>query len=73
MLRPAGVQSPTVQFILVAGLSGGLGFIWGRRRYIICTSSVSDGARQVNQPELISNHRIGIGGSSSRPVSPTTG
>lgn len=59
--------------ILVEGLSTGLGFTRGRRKYIICTSSVSDGARQVNQPELISNHRIGIGGSFSKPVPPTTG
>lgn len=28
--------------------------------------------RQVNQPELVSNHCVRIGGSPSRPVSPVT-
>lgn len=70
MLQSAGVQSTHGIAIMVEGL---VGRAWLRQwRYIICEPSVFDGTRQVNQPELISNHRIGIGGLYSRPVSPVT-
>lgn len=60
MLPSTGVQLPTAQSLWSRGF---VDRAWLRPwRYIICEPSVFDGTRQVNQPELISNHRIGIGG-----------